>query len=109
MIMALAVGGEFVIHDLPRGTSLVDRLTETGSTFLVGVPTHAIDLLAELKSRSLSGLGKLHGFRISGASAPPSLIAELLKFGIVPQSGYGMTETCSHQYTVAERRAEADC
>ena len=100
MIMALAVGGEFVMHDLLRGKSLVDRLTEIGSTFLVGVPTHAIDLLAELKSRGLSGLGKLHGFRISGASAPPGLIEELLKFGIVPQSGYGMTETCSHQYTV---------
>ena len=100
MIMALAVGGEFVIHDLPRGESLVDRLIETESTFLVGVPTHAIDLLAELKARNLPGLGKLHGFRISGASAPPGLIEQLLKFGIVPQSGYGMTETCSHQYTV---------
>ena len=100
MIMALAVGGEFVIHDLPRGKSLVDRLIETESTFLVGVPTHAIDLLAELKARNLPGLGKLHGFRISGASAPPGLIEQLLKFGIVPQSGYGMTETCSHQYTV---------
>ena len=100
MIMALAVGGEFVMHDLLRGKSLVDRLTETNSTFLVGVPTHAIDLLAELKSRGLSGLRKLHGFRISGASAPPGLIEELLKFGIVPQSGYGMTETCSHQYTL---------
>ena len=100
MIMALAVGGEFVIHDLPRGESLVNRLIETGSTFLVGVPTHAIDLLTELKGRNLSGLGKLRGFRISGASAPPGLIEELLNFGIVPQSGYGMTETCSHQYTV---------
>ena len=100
MIMALAVGGEFVMHDLLRGKSLVDRLTETNSTFLVGVPTHAIDLLAELKSRGLSGLRRLHGFRISGASAPPGLIEELLKFGIVPQSGYGMTETCSHQYTL---------
>ena len=100
MVMALAVGGELVIHDLPRGSSLLDRLIETGTTFLVGVPTHAIDLLAELKSRNLSGLGKLQGFRISGASAPPELIAELLKFGIIPQSGYGMTETCSHQYTV---------
>ena len=109
MIMALAVGGEFVIHDLPRGKSLVDRLIETESTFLVGVPTHAIDLLAELKARNLPGLGKLHGFRISGASAPPGLIEQLLKFGIVPQSGYGMTETCSHQYTRARRRPEADC
>jgi len=100
MLMALAVGGQFVIHDLLRGTSLVDRLIETGTTFLVGVPTHAIDLLAEVKVRGLSGIGKLQGFRISGASAAPEIIAELLKCGIIPQSGYGMTETCSHQYTL---------
>src|ERR1700720_3810001 len=100
MIMTLAVGGQLVIHDLPRSRSLVDRLIETGSTFLVGVPTHAIDLLAEVKFRNLSGVGKLKGFRISGAAAPQQVIAELLKFGITPQSGYGMTETCSHQYTL---------
>ena len=99
MVMALAVGGQFVIHDAPRGSSLIDRLVETGTTFLVGVPTHAIDLLAEVQSRNLSNIGKLRGFRISGASAPPGVITELLKFGITPQSGYGMTETCSHQYT----------
>ena len=64
------------------------------------MPTHAIDLLAEVKVRGLSGVGKLQGFRISGASAAPEIIAELLKFGIIPQSGYGMTETCSHQYTL---------
>ncbi len=98
--MALAVGGQLVIHDLPRGASLVDRLIDTGATFLVGVPTHAIDLLAEVKARNLSGIGKLQGFRISGASAPPEMIADLLKYGIIPQSGYGMTETCSHQYTL---------
>ena len=102
MIMALAVGGQIVIHDLPRGASLVDRLVDTGTTFLVGVPTHAIDLLAEVKARTLSGIGKLKGFRISGASAPREVIGELLKFGIVPQSGYGMTETCSHQYTLPD-------
>jgi acyl-CoA synthetase (AMP-forming)/AMP-acid ligase II len=100
MIMALAVGGQIVVHDLPRGASLVDRLVETGTTFLVGVPTHAVDLLAEMKARGLSGIGELRGFRISGASAPAELIADLLKHGIVPQSGYGMTETCSHQYTL---------
>jgi acyl-CoA synthetase len=100
MIMALAVGGQIVIHDLPRGASLVDRLVETGTTFLVGVPTHAVDLLAEMKARSLSGIGRLRGFRISGAAAPAELIADLLDHGIVPQSGYGMTETCSHQYTL---------
>jgi len=100
MIMALAVGGQIVIHDLLRGASLVDRLIETGTTFLVGVPTHAFDLLAEIKARNLSGIGQLQGFRISGASASRQLITDLLKFGIIPQSGYGMTETCSHQYTL---------
>ena len=44
----------------------------------------------------------MRGFRISGAAAPPSLIAELLHHGITPQSGYGMTETCSHQYTLPD-------
>jgi len=100
MILALAVGGQLIIHDLPRGASLVDRLVETDTTFLVGVPTHAIDLLAEVKTRKLSGIGKLKGFRISGAAAPAELVAGLLKHGIIPQSGYGMTETCSHQYTL---------
>jgi acyl-CoA synthetase (AMP-forming)/AMP-acid ligase II len=100
MIMALGMGGQLVIHDLPRGASLVDRLIDTGATFLVGVPTHAIDLLAEVKARNLSGIGKLQGFRISGAQAPQELVAELISRGIIPQSGYGMTETCSHQYTL---------
>jgi acyl-CoA synthetase len=100
MIMALAVGGQIAVHDLPRGASLVDRLTETGATFLVGVPAHAADLLAEVKARNLSGIGRLKGFRISGASAPRELVRDLLACGIVPQSGYGMTETCSHQYTL---------
>jgi acyl-CoA synthetase len=100
MVMALGMGGQMVIHDLPRGASLIDRLIETGATFLVGVPTHAIDLLAEVKARNLSGIGKLQGFRISGAQAPQELVAELIARGIIPQSGYGMTETCSHQYTL---------
>lgn len=102
MIMALLVGGRLVIHDLPRGRSLVDRLVETGATFLLGVPTHAIDLLAEIKSRKMSSVGRLKGFRISGASAPRGVVAELLEHGIAPQSGYGMTETCSHQYTLPD-------
>jgi len=100
MIMALAVGGQIVVHDLPRGASLIDRLIDTGTTFLVGVPAHAVDLLAEMKTRNLSGIGALRGFRISGAAAPAELVADLIAHGIVPQSGYGMTETCSHQYTL---------
>src|SRR6185312_532440 len=102
LVMALAIGGEMVVHDLPRGRSVVDRIAETGATFLVGVPTHAIDLLAELRARGGSSLGAVKGFRISGAAAPKEVVAELLRHGVVPQSGYGMTETCSHQYTLPD-------
>jgi acyl-CoA synthetase (AMP-forming)/AMP-acid ligase II len=99
LVTALAGGGELVLHDLPRGCSLVDRLEETGAAFLFGVPTHATDLLAEMRERGLRRLGGVRGFRISGAAAPAGLVADLMRHGVTPQSGYGMTETCSHQYT----------
>ena len=102
LITALAGGGELVVHDLPRGHSLLDRLEETGANFLFGVPTHGIDLLAEMRVRGVRHPAALHGFRISGAAAPPQLVSELLDRGVVPQSGYGMTETCSHQYTMPD-------
>ena len=100
MIAAIVAGGELVVHDLPRGASLLDRLVETGATFLFGVPTHAIDLLNEMRARGAHQLGKVKGFRISGAAAPSEVVAELMRRGVMPQSGYGMTETCSHQYTL---------
>ena len=96
------VGGELVVHDVPRGHSLFDRLVETGATFLFGVPTHAIDLLTELRARNAERLGRVTGFRISGAAATAEVIGELMRYGVTPQSGYGMTETCSHQYTLPD-------
>jgi acyl-CoA synthetase len=101
-VMALAMGGELVINDLPRGASLADRILETETTFLVGVPPNAIDLLAEMRARQLNGLGRLTGFRISGAAVPSEVVAGLIRQGIKPQSGYGMTESCSHQYTLPD-------
>jgi acyl-CoA synthetase len=102
LITALSGGGELVLHDLPRGHGLLDRLEETGANFLFGVPTHAIDLLSEIRRRGAERLAKVRGFRISGATAPPQVIKELMSGGMVPQSGYGMTETCSHQYTLPD-------
>ena len=99
LISAIAVGGELILHDLPKGASLLERLREIGATFLFGVPTHAIDLLAELR-RDGGELPDLAGFRISGAAVPDAVCAELLEHGITPQSGYGMTEACSHHYTM---------
>jgi len=102
LVTALSGGGELVVHDLPPGHSLLDRLEETGAGFLFGVPTHAIDLLAEMRARRVERLGVVRGFRISGAAAPASVVTELMHYGVVPQSGYGMTETCSHQYTLPD-------
>jgi acyl-CoA synthetase (AMP-forming)/AMP-acid ligase II len=102
LVTALCGGGELVVHDLPRGHGLIDRLTETGAAFLFGVPTHAIDLLAEMRARGARRLGAVRGFRISGAAMPAPLVQALMEHGVVPQSGYGMTETCSHQYTLPD-------
>ena len=108
-IMTLIRGGTFVLHDLPRGSSLIDRLIETGSTFIFGVPTHAIDLLAELRARGMKNLGAVKGMRVSGAAVPPSVAAGLLDHGVVPQSGFGMTEAGSHNYTLPTDDAQTIC
>jgi acyl-CoA synthetase (AMP-forming)/AMP-acid ligase II len=102
LITTLVGGGELVLHDLQRGESLVNRLAETRAVFLFGVPTHAIDLLTEIRARGVRRVGAVRGFRISGAAAPAPVITELMQYGIVLQSGYGMTETCSHQYTLPD-------
>jgi len=100
LISSIIAGGELVVHDLARGMSLLDRLVETEASFLFGVPTHAIDLLSEMRARGMTRLGSVTGFRISGAAAPSEVLSELMRYGVMPQSGYGMTETCSHQYTL---------
>lgn len=100
IVMACETGCELVLPDLPRGASLLDRVIATGTTFLVGLPTHAIDLLAEIRKRGEARVGALRGFRISGAAAPQKVVADLLAHGVTPQSGYGMTEACSTHYTL---------
>ena len=110
LVIALLSGAELVVHDLPRGRSLLDRLVETGTSYLVGVPTHAIDLLEEMRRRGVTQLGRVRGFRVSGAAVPRAVVAGLIEHGVTPQSGYGMTEASSHHYTLpgdpAERMVE---
>jgi acyl-CoA synthetase (AMP-forming)/AMP-acid ligase II len=106
LLLAITIGAEFVVHDLPRGAGLADRLRETGATFVFGVPTHAIDLLTELRAAPGAGLPRLRGFRISGAAVPPVVAQGLLDAGVVPQSGYGMTEAGSHHYTLPDDAPE---
>ena len=100
MVTALYSGAEVVLSQLAPDESLVDDLLGTGATFIYGVPAHAIDLLKELRKAGTQTFEKITGFRISGAQAPGNVVAELLEYGIMPQTGYGMTEAHSHNYTL---------
>ena len=106
MVSALYRGAEIVLSRLAPGESLVDDLLRTGATFIYGVPAHAIDLLQELREPGTKAPGKITGFRISGAQVPAEVAAELLEHGITPQTGYGMTEAHSHNYTLPDDTPE---
>lgn len=102
LVLALFVGCKIVVHDLPRGSPIKERLLEVGATFLFGVPAHAMDFLKELEENSASDirLPLLSGFRVSGAAVPSWVVERLAKVNVPVQSGYGMTEAGSHNYTL---------
>jgi acyl-CoA synthetase (AMP-forming)/AMP-acid ligase II len=91
-------GGEFVLHDWPRSDSTLDRLAAANVDYLVGVPTHAMDLLEELTSRGIEKYDRLACFRISAAACPEHVAGGLFDLGVPVQKGYGMTETNGHQH-----------
>ena len=95
---SLVAGGEFVLHDWPRGESLYDHISRANVNYLVGVPTQAMDLISELKARGVQNYDRLKSFRVSAAACPEHVAAELYDVGIPVQKGYGMTETNGHQY-----------
>jgi acyl-CoA synthetase len=95
----LVAGCRFVTSDPPQGTSLLDWIIETDATYVMGVPTHAMDVLAQQKARGIQQLGRVAVFYMAGAPIPPSVAAAFMAQGIKPQNIYGMTENSSHQYT----------
>jgi acyl-CoA synthetase len=95
----LLAGCRFVTNDPPPGKSTLDWIVDTGATYVMGVPTHAMDVLAEQKARGLEKLGAVSTFYMAGAAIPPSVAAAFVAQGIRPQNVYGMTESSSHQYT----------
>ncbi len=95
----LAAGLELVVNDPSSGMSAIDWITHTGATYVMGVPTHAIDILSEMRRRGLSALGSVRLFYMAGAPIPREVAQSFLSMGIMPQNIYGMTENGSHQYT----------
>src|SRR4029078_6803020 len=63
----LLIGCRFVTNDPPAGTSMLDWILETGATYVMGVPTHAMDVLAQQKARGIERLGKVKVFYMAGA------------------------------------------
>ena len=106
LVSALACGGELVLHTGPDARRALDRVIETGATYLIGVPTHAIDLLTEVRARGLTRLGAVTGFQLAGAPIPGEVVRTLLRLGVTPQNTFGMTENCSFQYTRPDDPAE---
>ncbi len=94
------VSGCFLItDDPPKDVSRLDWLTETGATYVMGVPTHAMDILAAQKERGQERLGAVKTFYMAGAPIPPAVAEAFVAQNIKPQNIYGMTENSSHQFT----------
>ncbi len=104
---SLVAGCELVVNDVPRGLHPLDWIVETGATYVMGVPTHAIDTLAEMKRRRMDRLGSVGIFYMAGSTIPPQTAQAFLDMGIKPQNIYGMTENGSHQYTFPDDDVEA--
>jgi acyl-CoA synthetase len=95
----LVAGCELVLFDPAAGVSALDSILDSGATYVMGVPTHAIDLLQEVDRRGLTQLGAVKCFYMAGSPIPTEVARKLLALGAKPQNVYGMTENGSHQYT----------
>ena len=95
----LLAGCRLVTNNPATGQSVLDLILGAGATYVMGVPTHAIDLIAEMRKRGLKKLGDVHTFYLAGSPIPASVATHFFTMGIRPQNIYGMSENSSHQYT----------
>jgi acyl-CoA synthetase len=65
----------------------------------MGVPTHAIDVIAEAKRRGIDRLPYVRIYYMGGSPIPTEVAQWFLDRGIKPLNVYGMTESGAHQYT----------
>src|SRR5213078_1421646 len=103
LAQSLAAGMELVVNAPPPGATPLDWILETGATYVMGVPTHAMDILGEMRRRGLGqsgsrGLGAVRTFYMAGSPIPREVAQAFLDRGVTPQNVYGMSENSSHQY-----------
>jgi acyl-CoA synthetase len=103
---SLIAGFEVVVNDLEAGVKPLDWILETGATYVMGVPTHAMDIISDMKSRAVARLGKVTVFYMAGSIIPPETARAFLELGVKPQNVYGMSENGSHQYTMPDDDAD---
>ncbi len=95
----LLAGCEFITDDPPESLSRLDWILETRATYVMGVPTHAMDILDAQRRAKINALGNVEVFYMAGSPIPPVVAEAMAEQGIKPQNVYGMTENSSHQYT----------
>lgn len=95
----LIAGMELVVPNPLSGIKPLDWIIQTGATYVMGVPTHAMDILDEVKRRDLAKLGQVKAFYMAGSPIPREVAESFLRLGVKPQNVYGMTENGSHQVT----------
>jgi acyl-CoA synthetase len=96
----LVAGMQLVIHNPAAGIAALDMLIDSHATYVMGVPTHAMDILDAFRQRALTKMGEVKSFYMAGSPIPQEVAEQFLRIGITPQNVYGMTENGSHQYTL---------
>jgi acyl-CoA synthetase len=98
LAQALVGGFELVLFDPAAWGGPLDAILDSDATYVMGVPTHAIDAVAQAKARGLTRLGAVTTFYMAGALIPGETAEALTALGALPQNVYGMTECGSHNY-----------
>ena len=55
----LIFGGEMITDDPPAGVRRIDWIIDTKATYIMGVPIHAMDLLAQQRDAGVARLGSV--------------------------------------------------
>ena len=78
----MAAGLELVVNAPPAGMSPFDWIVESGATYVMGVPTHAMDILAAMRSRGGDRLGAVKTFYMAGSPIPRETAQAFLDKGV---------------------------